>query len=125
MHQLAIDITVLPDMEAWINLLTLDSQTSSQIISEESLRNIHIGLRKSDVLSKESFEILSKALSEKIPVFKSKPIPATFFDVLKCLCEHLSKRKDVAPEDVRNFFSTIIEVVVAFICVYLFFSRLY
>ena len=110
MHQLAIDITVLPDMEAWINLLTLDSQTSSQVVSDRSLKEIRNGLQKSDILSRESFEILAKALSDKVSCFKSKPVSPEFFDVLGCLCEHLSKREDATPEEVRNFFSSFIEV---------------
>lgn len=110
-HQLAIDNIVLPDMEAWISLLTLDSQTSSQVISEENLREIFKGLKKCDVLSKDSFSILVNALSEKATCFESRPIPPDFFNVLSCLCEHLTKCTDLLPEDVRSFFLSFVEVI--------------
>eukprot|EP00108_Taenia_solium_P010764 TsM_000724100 transcript=TsM_000724100 gene=TsM_000724100 len=59
-------------MEAWISLLTLDSQTSSQVISEENLLEIFKGLKKCNVLSKDSFSILVNALSEKT-ILKASP----------------------------------------------------
>ncbi|EUB56346.1 Synaptonemal complex protein 2 [Echinococcus granulosus] len=98
-------------MEAWISLLTLDSQTSSQVVAEENLREISKGLKSSDVLSKDSFSILVNALSEKVTCFESKPIPPDFFNVFGCLCEHLAKRKDLLPEDVRSFFASFVESI--------------
>ncbi|VDK22834.1 unnamed protein product [Taenia asiatica] len=98
-------------MEAWISLLTLDSQTSSQVISEENLREIFKGLKKCNVLSKDSFSILVNALSEKVTCFESRPIPPDFFNVLGCLCEHITKREDLLPEDVRSFFVSFVETI--------------
>ncbi|KAM7534784.1 hypothetical protein Aperf_G00000107833 [Anoplocephala perfoliata] len=48
-------------MEDWISLLSLDSQTSSQIISEDCLRRIAEDLKEGDPLSKENFETTSLA----------------------------------------------------------------
>lgn len=101
---------MLPDMEDWISLLSLDSQTSSQIISEDCLKRIVEDLKEARPLSKDNFETLVNALLEKLAIFETKDIPPDFFKVIRCLCDHLSKREDALPSDIQNFFFNFIEV---------------
>ncbi|VDO15876.1 unnamed protein product [Rodentolepis nana] len=97
-------------MEDWISLLTLDSQTSSQIVSEDFLKRIAEDLKEAIPISKDNFETLTKALSDKFTCFVFDNVPADFYRVLRCLCDHLIRRADVAPIDISNFFLGFVEV---------------
>nr|CUU99639.1 hypothetical transcript [Hymenolepis microstoma] len=98
-------------MEDWISLLTLDSQTSSQIVSEEFLKRIAEDLKEAIPISKDNFETLTKALSDKFTCFEFNDVPADFYRVLRCLCSHLVRRDDVVPLDIRNFFLNFVEIL--------------
>ncbi len=68
-------------MEAWISLIALDSQTSSQIVSEKSLRALSKDLKKSSTLSQDTFNALTNALAEKFDSLDPRRIPSDIFTV--------------------------------------------